>query len=436
MCDQSNQIKESKAVTVRPLEVPSGYYDPVVFRKVELGQEIGDNILCVQSYNKFLGYYGLSRWSRMIKSHTGYDYFAPCGTPVYPVHHGYITAIKFGPKDGCCGLLEYYKRTHRLSFTKEEIEGENKKIQEENNNIEKENNIIQEKINEINKKEGVDKNAKKTEILKLNKNKKKKIKEIMYCNSNCWSGCFGLQMFLKDSNTNHFAFYAHLSELDETVFKQISVSEPNFKDNFTLDRNYLKLNDPIEVLNMNQSLGKSGNTGNASSEKERLECREKDVENNDDHGTVRFSPNRIVKTEFKIKYKEYSKIPDRYKEFVQEFKEEIVINDIIEYRASEKWKKAPTSEYLNMIREKEKNNSTQLEDEVFDKRPRKFKWNAWENWFEYKNYLIEKESQKWQQLKTELASKRALDSFGKEHVIVVGNIKGLENNTEEVEIQS
>ncbi len=373
--DNTNKDKATSKIC----EVKSRYYDPVVINDVyEPGNQITqkDGLIRMETSGnetKFTGYFGYGRWNgETIMVHDGYDYIAEVEkTDVIAVHHGYLTKIRLGHNDGSkCALKDFFFNTGLLSFKKQY-----------NNN---------------------------ESLCKYCDNKKH---------------CYGFQVFLEIEGTNYTAYYAHLSEIDNSIVKKIS----NFE--FDDTNNTLTFSPAIELCG-GDTIGKSGDTGNASAVSDKhlhFECRLTNTE-------TKVSPNRIVNTEFKIKYAQYNKIPYKYKGRVNEYIEEIKKEDIIEYRATNKWN---MGEYLKMRKEEEKKQNPKLTDDDFDKNIKpniisKLKKNKWDAWFEYKNNMIKLESgsEHWPNIRKEMASKKALNKFREEHILVVSKIKEKDADTQ------
>lgn len=389
MGDGNNNMSsnDTKANTPQECKIPSAYYDPIDI-KVDVGQEITikDDILFMTNEtpkNQFRGYYGYGRISKngLIINHDGYDYLAEVEkTDVKAVHHGYITKIRLGHNDGTnCALKDFFFRTRFLSFKQEFFD----------------NNSPCKNCDNV-------------------------------------SGCYGFQVFFEIAGTNYFAYYAHLSEIDNSVIEKMKISTCKFND----ANNTLIFSPAIELCG-GDIIGKSGDTGNASLVLQKhlhFECR---IGNGS-----KVSPNKIVKTEFKIK-----STKDPNKPLIEEIKE----TDIIEYRKDiikkleEEWGKTETfkardsfiktiwssnknykkvpweqfkrsSEYKTIYDEQWKGNPDENGMREIDK--------AWEK------YKVKKIKDKWKTTyRVQKESNAALIKFRDEHIIVVGNIKGSENNT-------
>lgn len=265
---------------------------------------VKDPIIRKSNDNPFLGYYGYNRWDGGIKRHTGYDYVAKSGTPVYPIYTGDITHVRFGR----ININNYFEKGVKKAKTPFVCP------------------FLQ--------------------FVKQGKNKFD-CSTCMTCDSvyksldnrSLCKDCFGVQVWLKvklPSSQNFFyAYYAHLSELSPTIFEKcISIEETD---------NTFKFDSPIHIDTsvpiLPTIIGKSGCTGNAIRDKNILndetqqhlhfECR-KGIERIEG----RLSPNEIVYTRFYLENKNYVV----NKKIINEI-DENVLNITEEDIKQEKWLK-------------------------------------------------------------------------------------------------
>ena len=196
----------------------------------------------VYDYNPIIGYYGDTRKysDGTAKTHYGFDYLAPKGTAVKSVHEGRIGWVRIG-------------------VTKEV---ETCKIRKR---------ILSSRTNK--------ENCFSEEDCKTCKNNRK---------------CYGVQMWLSwtethaGKKTTRYAFYAHLSKLDDRIWNAI-------KDK--ISEKVIDYNPGIKVSAVGEVLGLSGCTGNAYNMKKyqqhlHFECLDAKLKKQ--------NPNAIVKTKFEL----------------------------------------------------------------------------------------------------------------------------------------
>lgn len=223
---------------------------------------INENL--ADKYNPLIGYFSMKRdVVRFGKQHTGFDYLAREGTNVYAVCEGRVQWIRIGTTyDNCkCKIRE------RLA-----------------DSINKENNFPKLRITQDGQSEDGD--------CKKCTNKQKGF-------------CYGVQVFLaiEVNNELHYAFYAHLSKLDDNIWNAI-------KDKISKEKCDYYLNVHFKG---GDTIGEVGCTGNAFNMKEYQEHlhfeNRKHLEKSIDEKTgktkkpvniptKRQTPNDIVKTGF------------------------------------------------------------------------------------------------------------------------------------------
>lgn len=193
--------------------------------------------------NSVVGYYGFVRDSGATK-HAGYDYIAPKGTDVKAVRMGEIERIRIGKyvnkKPYACKQAEIFTNA-------------------------------------------IDKTS-----ITFNENLCK----------DCHKGCYGVQVWLRITNyidDTYYAYYAHLSKLDEKVFKDITFEKVDA----------ITFKPSSKAIKRGAIIGKSGSTGNAYGMPEieqhlHFECRKGNGRNVPGKGTDN-SPNKIVRTGFFFK---------------------------------------------------------------------------------------------------------------------------------------
>lgn len=113
--------------------------------------------------------------------------------------------------------------------------------------------------------------------------------------------CFGIQVWLKIEGSQLYAFYAHLSKLDEKIHSELKDKSVN---------KYGDININVKIVK-GEVIGYSGRTGNVSDKTEKncpshlhFECRKgngKEIPENDPGKETQISPNNIVHTKFYIK---------------------------------------------------------------------------------------------------------------------------------------
>lgn len=234
------------------LFIGPSFCDPVALKNPEM-----DEPKIRQQNKSLMGYFGYLR-DLGLRIHTGYDYVSAEGGGVLAVHDGEIVQVRIGVKDGKCEQKSLFDQNHSISFSSDTCE-------------------------------------------------------------NCKNhhSCFGIQLWLRikllgssfsiepnkpliqESEYYLYAFYAHLSKIDDIVLS--AINPDNIKNNNTTNTT-LFFNNPPMVYN-GQMIGKSGCTGNAynmtgDDQHLHFECR-KEIESPLGFGT-RISPNTIVKTQFFI----------------------------------------------------------------------------------------------------------------------------------------
>ena len=283
-------------------QVAPSFGDPVSGTPV-LRKESGEN---GKTKNHFIGYYGVIRKDKdgTLRSHHGYDYVAENGTVVYAVGDGKIVQVRIGRigKDCTCPFF--------------------------NNKDNKEKREINNKFDGTVKGKCVD--------CKLNAN------------------CYGIQVWLELTidGKKQYAFYAHLSELSESIFNVITRKDP-------IGNTYSGLTIPIKKEDV---IGKSGCTGLASTNDENqrhlhFECRT--AIEVDQTKRVQISPNSIVKTPFYVVKESGDKnkiikeeitdeligLTARKEELKKKWKEEWVRGNMFNKMFMEEWKKKKTEEW-------------------------------------------------------------------------------------------
>lgn len=194
----------------------------------------------VFDYNPIIGYYGNTRRfsNGNLKKHSGFDYLAPKGTPVKSVHNGNVGWVRIGVTKE----VETCKIRQRILNS-----GANKE------------NIFSEM-------------------------------DCKQCKSS--SNCYGVQVWLSwiethaGKKTTRYAFYAHLSKLDDKIWNGI-------KDKIAKDT--IDYNPGIKIGAIGELIGYSGCTGNAYDMKDyqqhlHFECLDSKLKKQD--------PNTIIKTKF------------------------------------------------------------------------------------------------------------------------------------------
>lgn len=196
----------------------------------------------VYQYNPIIGYYGETRRNSdgTPKTHYGFDYLVPKGTAVKSVHEGRIGWVRIGVTKE----VETCKIRQRIL----------------DSGINKENRFSEE--------------------------------DCKSCKNN-WK-CYGVQMWLSwaethaGKRTTRYAFYAHLSKLDDRIWNAI-------KDKIA--EKVIDYNLEIKVNAVGEVLGFSGCTGNAYNMKDyqqhlHFECLDANLKKQ--------PPNTIVKTKFTL----------------------------------------------------------------------------------------------------------------------------------------
>lgn len=445
MGDSGNKVSSSTIM------VSSGYYDPVDIdeKKLNQGCQVTQENKIIRMSPDYTGYFGFGRWDGKIKSHTGYDYISPVGTPVQAVQFGYIERIRFGrapikyyfeKKDDkqyykrkwfTCPLFELFKQgtnhfDHNICkecrnkyFTYAE------KTPAKEYKAWKTYQIISERIN-----------GPRIDVSTLEISEQTANKQLVWTRIS--AECFGVQLWLKIRNyvthdSGYYAYYAHLSEFNSAIFTSVITSKFSIHNSNKENEGdtTIILDKPIQV-DAGEIIGKSGCTGNAlnmvgDDQHLHFECRKK-IEN---VAGSQISPNRIVKTEFKIK-----NIVDNNKAPFEKIEHE----HIIEYRAANRWKVAETynkrDKYLDMRWDEEHKKDPQLTRKDFDTFMRpiiiKEEWvrkKKWEEWEKFKTETINLENTQWNRIIMETESQKALEDFRKEHILIVSDIKGVENSS-------
>lgn len=196
------------------------------------------------------------KYTSRCNKHSGFDYVAPEGTPVKAVSSGIVTKVRIGrkSKDKTCALRRWLlENNNQLKEEKCRISGSTSFL--DNLNFSTQKNICND--------------------CKYRKDKS--------------GSCYGMQIWLKLSkHTKDYAFYAHLSGLDNKIWSlirsRIDDKVYDYDVNLEIDRGRI--------------LGYSGCTGNASTMKQyqehlHFEYRTGDAESGSDK-----NPNSIIKTKF------------------------------------------------------------------------------------------------------------------------------------------
>lgn len=216
-----------------------------------------------QVYNPIIGYYGENRLNEKgePKKHTGFDYVAPMGTAVKAVHAGIITKVRFGrlTKVPCAirAWLVAIKKDSKM-------------------------------CGDCEYKDQCDKSQ--------------------TCRKRCcqckYKGvCYGIQLWLQWSKgAPQYAFYAHLSKLNDSVWNSVKASLKSDVSDYKLNLAVAK----------GDVLGYAGCTGNACSMKPyqehlHFEYRKENEDGRKDH------PNYIVGTKFILEKGLYEMLEDRNK---------------------------------------------------------------------------------------------------------------------------
>lgn len=338
--------------------------------------------------SSLMGYFGYVR-NLGTRIHSGYDYYSPAGSSVFAVFDGEIVQIRVGPRDGIgCEQKRLFDQDHSICFSS-----------------------------------GICSNC----------NKK--------------DSCYGVQLWLEiklmgsscsitnnkfsiqESNNYLYAYYAHLSKLDDVVLSAITA------DNITKnnsEENVINFINPPKV-SIGTPIGKSGCTGNAYSmtgkdQHLHFECR-KEIESPKGFGT-RISPNTIVNTKFFIveesnpshsTNKVTNAIINQFLEQEKargEFDETSLYNDWIEHiKATKK-----SSRFINYCKEKtRKIYDSKKPKETFDEKV----WNKiviekWKNFQFTEDGLADEEKEIWKQFKREEYPKFvSWMDFQKKHKIIV-----------------
>lgn len=248
------------------LEINMVFDDPVdnpIIRQDGLMDGLNYNEL----YNPIIGYYGNVRIGNdgLPKKHHGFDYSVKTGTTVKAVHGGVITKVRIGRYGigKTCRLRSWLvENNNRPSQERTLILGNNTTLDNLNYQLQK-------------------------DVCKQCKYKKR---------------CFGLQLWLRISEKNNiYAYYAHLSGLDDRIWSIIK----NRIDNKVFD---YEIGISVEK---SEKIGYSGCTGNACEMKSyqehlHFECRK----NNAEYGSDT-DPNSIVKTKFFLEIRFYELLQDR-----------------------------------------------------------------------------------------------------------------------------